>query len=1016
MDRCCIFASVSAPTCQFRGVGSGTRLLRLSGKSRGLRSWRPSESGWKFGLNSALPVGRSWRIAPSSSDYVRRISTVRCATKEPETRDERQKESAQSSGSSRAAGSKKVDPVGILKGLDPLIAKPLAIFLRERYRTYKVLKEKISEDDDGLAEFALGYEVMGLKRHPRHGVEFYEWAPAAHFCSLVGDFNDWVHRANCAGEYYLGRDDFGHWRIFVEDNLREGEEESEDDETQEYNYMVDFDKGDEDQGMDEVFARSNNEYWEPGEEMPNDLEALAMDIWNEINKRKQGGMQEEQEEQEEEDEEDYDDDRDEDDDTESLSEDDEDDDPEALMKRFGDSAEDLDAVQEAGTVDEEEPDFVYSNSKQTRKKNRSHHVDDARERYEKWKASDEYVDNGLPPVDIIDEGVSPGELTVVEDPVWEKRVDEKTPPFPYWELIVKGRKAWEKRYSPGIPHLGRYRVYLHTPDGPMERVSAWANYVLPDKEGGTYSGVFWDPPPEVRHKWCNQRPARPSTLRIYECHVGISGGDPRVATYADFISKVLPHVKESGYNAIQLIGIQEHAEYSSVGYKVTNMFATSSRFGTPEDFKRLVDSAHGLGLLVFMDIVHSHAAPNEMNGLAAFDGSADCYFFPGKRGTHKRWGTRMFRYGDYEVLRYLLSNLKWWVEEYQVDGFHFHSVNSMLYTHNGLSDFSNGVQDFCNQYVDKDAQIYLMLANEMLHQLNPNIVTIAEDVTVYPGLCEPINQGGLGFDYSVNILPSELWPHIIANVPDEEWSMTQIVKALKADPRSLNKTLIYTENHNQSVVGGKSLAELLLYGAMSKKEKLSKDSSPWSRGFALLKMIKLITLTLGGSAYLTFMGNEFGHPEFVEFPRSSNRYSYERARRQWDLLEDNGPHSQLACFDRALMKLDETEIIQASGPVTLCHVDDATKVITYKRGTLLFAFNFHHKNFYEVYRVGVPEAGEFKRILDTDLKEFGGTDQLETEPSVLSTSRGRLDKFDNNLALQLPPRTAQVYRLGRIWE
>jgi 1,4-alpha-glucan branching enzyme len=277
--------------------------------------------------------------------------------------------------------------------------------------------------------------------------------------------------------------------------------------------------------------------------------------------------------------------------------------------------------------------------------------------------------------------------------VWAKRVEEKEFPEKYWEHFVKGRKAWEEKYRPGVPHGGRYRVYLHTPEGPLERVPAWASYVLPDTGGNEVSAVFWDLPKEQQYIWKFNQPSKPQTLRIYECHVGISGENPEITSFNHFTDKVLPRVKKAGYNIVQLIGIQEHAEYSSVGYKVTNFFAISSRFGTPEDFKRLVDTAHGLGLMVTMDIVHSHAASNEGNGLASFDGANDCYFYPGKRGHHKRWGTRMFKYGEYEVLRFLLSNLKWWVKEYRIDGFHFHSVTSMLYTHNGFTPFTNGIEE-----------------------------------------------------------------------------------------------------------------------------------------------------------------------------------------------------------------------------------------------------------------------------------------------------------------------------------
>ncbi|CAM6108889.1 unnamed protein product [Calypogeia fissa] len=924
----------------------------------------------------------------------------------------------------------KIDPVGILKGIEPLIAKPLAIFFRERYKSFKSLKEKIVMEDEDLLEFSSAYEIFGLKRHPQHGVELYEWAPGATFFSIIGDFNNWVHRANCIEKNYLGRDDYNHFRIFVGDQLREGEEE--DHMFLEYNYTSDFDKGDEEVDMEAVFQQMNDEYWEPGEDeyLRKSPQELAMEVYNDIINASKA-----QQELRNDDDDDDDDDGDEFVEVDAILDAEEEadwedtDDPEVLMRHFGKAGEDLDAIQSEDYGQEDvdlEMDFQETTKRQNKKgKIPQLDIADAKTRYERYKASPEYDDHGLPPVDVVDDGKKRDRLHIVDDPVWRAKVKEKENPYAYWELFVKGRKAWEKKYIPCIPHMGRYREYLHTPEGPFQRVPAYANYVLPDTEG-QYSAVFWDPPPEGIHKWVHRRPGKPESLRIYECHVGISGEDPRIGTFKELATKVLPHVRESGYNAIQLIGVQEHVEYSSVGYKVTNMYAVSSRFGTPEDFKLLVDTAHGLGLLVFMDIVHSHAAPNEMVGLGAFDGANECFLHIGRRGLHKRWGTRMFRYGEYEVVRYLLSNLKWWVEEYQVDGFHFHSVSSMLYTHNGFSDFSNGLIDYCNQYVDKDAQIYLMLANEMLHQLKPDIVTIAEDVTMYPGVAQPVSQGGLGFDYYVNLLPSELWAQLIENVPDQDWSMKKIVAALNVD-ETLGKALVYAENHNQSIVGGKSLAELLLNPSRGNRRASSggapsstsgrgqglEDTKSSTRGVSLLKMIKLLTLTLGGSAYMNFMGNEFGHPEWVEFPRSDNKFSYARARRQWNLLHDNGPHSQLALFDRVLMEIEEEHQILCSRRVTICHVEDSTQVIIYIRGNLLYSFNFHPTNFYEVYKVGVPDAGEYRRILDTDEQKFGGNGELKVE--CLTTTSGRMDNFPNNVALELPPRSGQVYRLDRIW-
>ncbi|TYK23089.1 1,4-alpha-glucan-branching enzyme 3 [Cucumis melo var. makuwa] len=356
--------------------------------------------------------------------------------------------------------------------------------------------------------------------------------------------------------------------------------------------------------------------------------------------------------------------------------------------------------------------------------------------------------------------------------------------------------------------------------------------------------------------------------------------------------------------------------------KVTNFFAVSSRYGTPEDFKRLVDEAHGLGLLVFLDIVHSYASADEMVGLSSFDGSNDCYFHTGKRGHHKYWGTRMFKYGDQDVLHFLLSNLNWWVVEYHIDGFLFHSLSSMIYTHNGFASFTGDMEEFCNQYVDKDALLYLILANEILHALHPDIITIAEDATYYPGLCEPISQGGLGFDYFVNLSASEMWSSFLQNVPDQEWNMNKIVSSLIGNRHSTNKMLLFAENHSQSISGGRSYAEILFgdikeHGAGSKETLL--------RGCSLHKMIRLITFTIGGRAYLNFMGNEFGHPKRVEFPMLSNNFSFSLANRQWDLLGKEMHHG-LFLFDKELMGLDENEKILTRSLPNVHHVNETTKV------------------------------------------------------------------------------------------
>ncbi|XP_020575032.1 1,4-alpha-glucan-branching enzyme 3, chloroplastic/amyloplastic isoform X2 [Phalaenopsis equestris] len=591
---------------------------------------------------------------------------------------------------------------------------------------------------------------------------------------------------------------------------------------------------------------------------------------------------------------------------------------------------------------------------------------DAETRYKQWKEKQKIDSNNrLPCYEVLDHGKTYDIENVILDPVSKEKFRAKKPPLAYWKEMCKGRKAWLKKYMPTISHGSRYRVYFNTPNGPLERVPAWATYLLPDPDGEKFCAVHWEPPPEAVHKWKNARPKVPKSLRVYECHVGISGAEPKVSSFNEFVSKVLPHIKEAGYNAIQLIGLVEHRDYSSVGYRVTNLFAVSSRYGTPDDFKRLVDEAHGLGLLVFLDIVHSYAAADELVGLSLYDGSNDCYFHSGKRGHHKHWGTRMYKYGDVDVLHFLLSNLKWWVTEYLIDGFNFHSLSSMFYTHNGFATFSGEMEEYCNQYVDKDALIYLILANEMLHDVHPNIITIAED----------------------------------------------IVDVLVKNSQGSDKMLVYVENHNQSMSGGRSFADILL---SKQAHKSSKREDMVLRGSSLLKMMKLITFTISGPAYLNFMGNEFGHPNRVEFPSPGNNYSFSYANRQWDLPRNEGLHCDQFNFDKDMTRLDEIEQILSKRLPNIHHVNDSVKVISYIRGPLLFIFNFHSEMSYELYNIGVEEAGEYQIILNTDETIYGGLGVLRRDQYLLRTISKRNDGYRNSLEVTLPSSSAQVYKLTRI--
>ena len=335
------------------------------------------------------------------------------------------------------------------------------------------------------------------------------------------------------------------------------------------------------------------------------------------------------------------------------------------------------------------------------------------------------------------------------------------------------------------------------------------------------------------------------------------------------------------------MAVMEHVYYGSFGYDVTNPFAVSSRCGSPDDLKYLVDTAHGLGIRVLLDVVHSHISKNTEDGLAGFDigqGEADNYFLAGERGYHAQWDSRILNYSNWEVLRYLLSNIRYWLDEYRFDGFRFDGVTSMLYQHHGIGvGFSGGYHEYFGPSTNVDAVTYLMLANELTHRLFPDAITIAEDVSGMPGLCRPVAEGGVGFDFRLAMAIPDFWIKTLKHTRDEHWKMTDIRHAL-CNRRYTEGTVGYAESHDQGLVGDKTVAMWLfdaeIYTGMSA---LQPPSAVVERGMALHMMIRMVTMAIGGEAWLGFMGNEFGHPEWLDFPREGNNWSFKFCRRQWSL-------------------------------------------------------------------------------------------------------------------------------------
>ncbi|KAM5456386.1 alpha-1,4-glucan branching enzyme [Microsporum audouinii] len=562
-----------------------------------------------------------------------------------------------------------------------------------------------------------------------------------------------------------------------------------------------------------------------------------------------------------------------------------------------------------------------------------------------------------------------------------------------------------------IPHNSKVKITMTTPSGErIDRIPAWTKRVTQDLSvSPLYENVFWHPPMEEQYQFKHTAPQKPESLRIYEAHVGISSPKTEVATYKNFTKVMLPRIKHLGYNAIQLMAIMEHAYYASFGYQVNSFFAASSRYGTPEDLKELIDTAHSMGLIILLDVVHSHASKNVLDGLNMFDGTDHLYFHSGGKGNHDLWDSRLFNYGNHEVLRFLLSNLRFWMEEYRFDGFRFDGVTSMLYIHHGIgTGFSGGYHEYFGHSVDDEGITYLALANEMLHRIYPNCITVAEDVSGMPALCLPLSLGGVGFDYRLAMAIPDMYIKLLKEKKDEEWDIANIAFTL-TNRRHGEKAIAYAESHDQALVGDKTLMMWLCDKEMYTNMSVLTELTPTiERGMSLHKMIRLVTHGLGGEGYLNFEGNEFGHPEWLDFPRKGNNNSFWYARRQLNLTEDDLlRYKFLNEFDRKMQLTEEKYGWLHSGQAYIGLKNEEDKVLVFERAGLLWAFNFHPTNSFTAYRVGVEQAGTYRIVIDTDDSEFGGFDRNAKGTRFFTTDlewNGR----KNYVELYLPTRTALV--------
>lgn len=573
--------------------------------------------------------------------------------------------------------------------------------------------------------------------------------------------------------------------------------------------------------------------------------------------------------------------------------------------------------------------------------------------------------------------------------------------------------VWETRLRPSDIHHGQhYKMIVEWPGGSGERIPAYARHVVQDENTKLFSAQVWAP--EHPYEWKIEK-FEPDTrpLMIYECHIGMAQQREGVGTYREFRENVLPRIAADGYNAIQIMAIQEHPYYGSFGYHVSSFFAASSRFGTPEELKELIDAAHERGIAVIMDIVHSHAVKNEVEGLGRLDGTYNQYFYGDGRREHPAWDSLCFDYGKNEVLHFLLSNCKYWLEEFRFDGFRFDGVTSMLYYNHGLGQAFGSYDDYYNGGQDTNAITYLTLANLLIHQVNPRAITIAEEMSGMPGLAIPFKDGGIGFDYRMAMGIPDYWIRLIKEKRDEDWHPTSIFWEL-TNRRADEKTVSYVESHDQALVGDKTVIFRLIDKEMYWHMMVGDNDMTVARGMALHKMLRLVTAATINGGYLNFMGNEWGHPEWIDFPREGNGWSYKYARRQWELVDrDDLKYKYLNAFDNAMVELiGGTYNFQALPVVKLWEKDD-DQVLAFRRGNLVFVFNFSPSRSFTDYGV-LTEPGEYNVVLSSDSPRFGGYGNIDesvahfTVPDPLYSPLGL-----GWLKLYLPARSAQVLKLRR---
>ncbi|MBU3154576.1 alpha amylase C-terminal domain-containing protein [Clostridium estertheticum] len=570
-----------------------------------------------------------------------------------------------------------------------------------------------------------------------------------------------------------------------------------------------------------------------------------------------------------------------------------------------------------------------------------------------------------------------------------------------WEIFLPGVQS--------LKHMSCVKVRVVAKGISRDRIPLYIKRTVQNTITHDFVGQIWQPDHDFKWKDSEFHIKSEETLFIYEAHVGMAQEKDGIGTFNEFTENILPRIKADGYNTLQLMAIMQHPYYASFGYQVSNFYAVASWFGTPEDLKKLINTAHQMGIAVLLDLVHSHSIKNIAEGINEFDGTDYQFFHTGVKGNHPAWGTKLFNYGKPEVIHFLLSNIKFWLEEYHFDGYRFDGVSSMLYHHQGLGVAFTDYSKYFSMETDIEAITYLQFANDLIREVNPTAITIAEDMSGMPGMCIPVSFGGLGFDYRLSMGVPDLWVKTLKELPDEEWSMNQLWYELTSR-RPMEKNIGYSESHDQALVGDKTLMFRLagkeMYSHMLKDD----DNLIINRAIEIDKLIKFITITLGGEGYLNFMGNEFGHPEWIDFPREGNNWSYKYARRQWSLMENKDlKYDYLSNFDREMINFIKHYNVLSATDLQNLWTDEKLKLIAFRKGGLVFLFNFNPSHSFPKYELPTSENGDYKVVFNSDEDMFGGQSRISTD--YIYHTEALKQKIGNmGVIINMPSRTVLVLK------